>query len=86
MGYCRLGEASLLINKCLRYRAITNAYYRGAVGAILAFDLTRKVTLENTEKWFNELKLHADPNIVILLVGNKTDLSDQRVLIVNFIF
>jgi GTPase SAR1 family protein len=45
----------------------------------LAFDLTRKVTLENTEKWFNELKSHADPNIVILLVGNKTDLTELRV-------
>ncbi|KAM3135406.1 Ras- protein yptc6 [Paramecium bursaria] len=63
-----------------RFRAITNAYYRGAAGAIIVFDVTRAVTLENVEKWFKELNQHADANIVTLLVGNKTDLTEERVV------
>ena len=61
-----------------RYRAITNAYYRGAVGALLVYDVTSQQSFHNVEKWLKELKQFADSNIVILLVGNKTDLKDQR--------
>ncbi|XP_023003676.1 ras-related protein RABA1c-like [Cucurbita maxima] len=57
-----------------RYRAITSAYYRGAVGALLVYDVTRHATYENVEKWLKELKDHTDPNIVVMLVGNKSDL------------
>ncbi|CAM8983086.1 unnamed protein product [Rhodiola kirilowii] len=58
----------------LRYRAITSAYYRGAVGALLVYDVTRHVTFENVERWLKELRNHTDPNIVVMLVGNKSDL------------
>ncbi|KAK9665897.1 hypothetical protein RND81_14G144200 [Saponaria officinalis] len=57
-----------------RYRAITSAYYRGAVGALLVYDVTRKVTFENTARWLRELREHTDPNIVVMLIGNKSDL------------
>ncbi|CAK9321123.1 unnamed protein product [Citrullus colocynthis] len=57
-----------------RYRAITSAYYRGAVGALLVYDVTRHSTYENVEKWLKELRDHTDPNIVVMLVGNKSDL------------
>ncbi|CAN1283548.1 Ras-related protein RABA1c [Linum perenne] len=57
-----------------RYRAITSAYYRGAVGALLVYDVTRHATFENTERWLKELRDHTDPNIVVMLVGNKSDL------------
>lgn len=57
-----------------RYRAITSAYYRGAVGALLVFDVTRRATFENVERWLRELREHTDPNIVVMLVGNKSDL------------
>ncbi|KAG6581369.1 ras-related protein RABA1c-like [Cucurbita pepo subsp. pepo] len=57
-----------------RYRAITSAYYRGAVGALIVYDVTRHSTYENVEKWLKELRDHTDPNIVIMLVGNKSDL------------
>ncbi|KAH9608687.1 hypothetical protein KSS87_009152 [Heliosperma pusillum] len=57
-----------------RYRAITSAYYRGAVGALLVYDVTRKVTFENTARWLRELRDHTDPNIVVMLIGNKSDL------------
>ncbi|KAG0499316.1 hypothetical protein HPP92_004007 [Vanilla planifolia] len=54
------------------YRAITSAYYRGAVGALLVYDVTRHATFENTERWLRELRDHTDPNIVVMLVGNKS--------------
>ena len=54
-----------------RYRAITSAYYRGAVGALLVYDISKSLTFENVERWLKELRDHADANIVIMLVGNK---------------
>lgn len=62
----------------LRYRAITSAYYRGAVGALLVYDVTRNITFENVERWLKELRDHTDANIVIMLVGNKADLRHLR--------
>lgn len=57
-----------------RYRAITSAYYRGAVGALLVYDVTRHSTFENVERWLRELRDHTDPNIIVMLIGNKSDL------------
>ncbi|KAJ3441913.1 ras-related protein rab11 [Anaeramoeba flamelloides] len=61
-----------------RYRAITSAYYRGAVGAILVFDITKYSTFENCERWLNELREHSSEDIKIMLVGNKVDLKHLR--------
>ncbi|XP_054848165.1 ras-related protein Rab-11A-like isoform X1 [Eublepharis macularius] len=61
-----------------RYRAITSAYYRGAVGALLVYDIAKYLTYENAERWLKELQDHADTNIVIMLVGNKSDLRHLR--------
>ncbi|KAL8201492.1 hypothetical protein R6Q57_012831 [Mikania cordata] len=61
-----------------RYRAITSAYYRGAVGALLVYDVTRHVTFENVESWLKELRDHTDSNTVMMLVGNKSDLRHLR--------
>ena len=61
-----------------RYRAITSAYYRGAVGALLVYDLTKAATFENVERWLKELRDHADGGIAITLVGNKADLRHLR--------
>ncbi|XP_057375495.1 ras-related protein Rab-11A-like [Daphnia carinata] len=61
-----------------RYRAITSAYYRGAVGALLVYDIAKHLTYENVERWLKELRDHADQNIVIMLVGNKSDLRHLR--------
>ena len=52
-----------------RYRAITSAYYRGAVGALLVYDIAKHLTYENVERWLRELRDHADANIVIMLVS-----------------
>ena len=62
-----------------RYRAVTNAYYRDAVGALLVYDITSFRSFESVEeKWSRELYDNADQNIVVLLVGNKSDLEDRR--------
>ncbi|KAF7732061.1 Ras- protein Rab-11A [Apophysomyces ossiformis] len=61
-----------------RYRAITSAYYRGAVGALLVYDIAKHLTYENVTQWLNELRDHADSNIVVMLVGNKSDLRHLR--------
>jgi len=61
-----------------RYRAITSAYYRGAVGALLVYDISKHLSFENVERWLKELRDHAEPNIVVMLVGNKSDLRHRR--------
>lgn len=61
-----------------RYRAITSAYYRGAVGALLVYDIAKHLTFENAERWLKELRDHSDANIVVMLAGNKTDLKHMR--------
>lgn len=61
-----------------RYRAITSAYYRGAVGALLVYDITSLDSFNATGKWLTELRDHADSNIVVLLAGNKNDLAHLR--------
>lgn len=64
----------IMTNYFFRYRAITSAYYRGAVGALLVYDVTRHITFENVERWLKELRGHTDPNAVVMLIGNKSDL------------
>jgi len=61
-----------------RFRAVTSGYYRGAVGAMIVYDVTSKVTFKNVTRWLNELREMADPDILIMMVGNKCDLEQQR--------
>ncbi|EGR27312.1 ras oncogene family protein, putative [Ichthyophthirius multifiliis] len=61
-----------------RYKSITTAYYRGAVGALLIYDITKYLSFTNIQKWLNEIRDHAEPHIVIMLVGNKSDLKHLR--------
>lgn len=56
----------------------TNRYYRGAVGALLVYDISKHLTYESAERWLKELYDHADPHIVVMLVGNKRDLDSLR--------
>ncbi|XP_074576915.1 ras-related protein RABA5a-like [Curcuma longa] len=61
-----------------RFKAVTSAYYRGAVGALLVYDISRRRTFESIGRWLNELHVHSDMNVMVILVGNKTDLKDAR--------
>ncbi len=54
------------------------SYYRGAVGALIVYDITKAITFKNVEKWLQEMHEHADKDIVIMLVGNKLDLKASR--------
>nr|XP_028943511.1 ras-related protein RABA5a isoform X2 [Malus domestica] len=54
-----------------RFRAVTSAYYRGAVGALLVYDISRRQTFDSIGRWLNELH-------ITILVGNKSDLKDAR--------
>ncbi|KAK9743205.1 hypothetical protein RND81_03G224100 [Saponaria officinalis] len=61
-----------------RYRAVTSAYYRGALGAVVVYDITKRQTFDHVARWVDELRAHADTSIVIMLIGNKADLADKR--------
>ncbi|KAE8726101.1 Ras-related protein RABA3 [Hibiscus syriacus] len=61
-----------------RYRAVTSAYYRGALGAMLVYDITKRQTFDHVARWLEELRAHADSSIVIMLIGNKADIVDHR--------
>jgi Ras-related protein Rab-2A len=60
------------------FRSITRSYYRGAAGALLVYDITRRDTFQHLSKWLEEAKSHAQPTMVILLIGNKSDLEHRR--------
>nr|WDA42974.1 RABA3 [Fagopyrum tataricum] len=61
-----------------RYRAVTSAYYRGALGAMMVYDITKRQSFDHVARWVSELRAHADKSIVIMLLGNKADLTAQR--------
>ena len=61
-----------------RYRSITSAYYKGAKGALIVYDITRRTSFDNIDKWISDLKLNGDKNICIIILGNKSDLADKR--------
>eukprot|EP00924_Labyrinthula_sp_SR-Ha-C_P004557 maker-scaffold_1-snap-gene-4.21-mRNA-1 protein AED:0.12 eAED:0.12 QI:0/1/0.8/1/1/1/5/73/220 len=60
------------------FRSITRSYYRGAAGALLVYDITRKDTFEHLSRWLEEAKQNANENMVIMLIGNKADLEARR--------
>ena len=66
-----------------RYKSITNAYYKGAQGAFLVYDITNKSSFLNIDKWIRDLKNNGDEKIVLFLIGNKNDLNDDRVIDTN---
>ena len=61
-----------------RYKSITAAYYKGAKGAMIVYDVTNKESFDNVDKWHNEIKEKASKTINIMMIGNKTDLTDSR--------
>lgn len=61
-----------------RFRAVTSAYYRGAVGALVVYDISRMTTFESVDRWLQELNTHSDTTVVKMLVGNKSDLENIR--------
>ncbi|RZC54695.1 hypothetical protein C5167_013547 [Papaver somniferum] len=60
------------------FRSITRFYYRGAAGALLVYDITRRETFNHLASWLKYLRQHANANITIMLIGNKGDLAHRR--------
>ncbi|KAI1083846.1 GTP-binding protein rab2 [Whalleya microplaca] len=60
------------------YKSVTRSYFRGASGALLVFDITRKATFEHVTDWLNDLRAIAEPDIVVILVGNKLDRAQEH--------
>ncbi|GLT64824.1 hypothetical protein SLA2020_372930 [Shorea laevis] len=61
-----------------RFRAVTSAYYRGAVGALVVYDITRRTSFDSVKRWLEELSMHCDTAVARMLVGNKCDLENIR--------
>lgn len=57
------------------YKSITRSYFRGASGALLVFDITRRATFQSATSWLHDLRQIAEDNLIIVLVGNKADLA-----------
>jgi len=53
-------------------------YYRGAAAAIVVYDITNRDTFQRAKQWVKELQRQGNPNIVIALAGNKSDLNSKR--------
>lgn len=60
------------------FRSITRSYYRGAACALLVYDVTRKETFKHLESWLEDAIENGNPDMVIVLVGNKSDLNQKR--------
>lgn len=61
-----------------RFRTITTAYYRGAMGILLVYDITKEKSFQNVDGWIRNISAHAAPDVVVMLVGNKSDLESKR--------
>uniref|UniRef100_A0A914Z9W7 Ras-related protein Rab-2A n=1 Tax=Panagrolaimus superbus TaxID=310955 RepID=A0A914Z9W7_9BILA len=60
------------------FRSITRSYYRGAAGALLVYDITRRDTFNHLTSWLEDARQHSNSNMVIMLIGNKSDLEARR--------
>lgn len=61
-----------------RFRTLTSSYYRGAQGVILVYDVTNRDSFEKLRVWFQELNTYSNGDAIKIVVGNKTDVDNQR--------
>ncbi|KAI8869572.1 ras-related protein rab-2-like protein [Ramicandelaber brevisporus] len=62
------------------FRSITRSYYRGAAGALLVYDITRRETFDHLAMWLDDARRHSNTNTTITLVGSKSDLEAKRTI------
>jgi len=60
------------------FRSITRSYYRDAAGALLVYDITRRESFNHLTRWLEEARQNGNPNMTIMLIGNKCDLEHRR--------
>jgi len=64
-----------------KYRVVRSMYFQGCAGALLVYDVTRYNTLESIDSiWLRDFKKYVKKEGVFILIGNKSDLKDQRVV------
>ncbi|XP_034482425.1 ras-related protein Rab-43 [Drosophila innubila] len=61
-----------------RFRTITQSYYRANNGVIIVYDITKRATFANLQKWIEEVRRYTASNVLIILIGNKCDLEEER--------
>ncbi|KAF5840580.1 Rab8/RabE-family small GTPase [Dunaliella salina] len=61
-----------------RFRTITSAYYRGAMGILLLYDVTDEASFNNIRNWMRNIEQHASDNVNKILVGNKSDMANEK--------
>jgi len=60
------------------FKSITRSYYRGAAGALLVYDITRRDTFTHLTRWLEEVRQNGNPDTTIMLIGNKSDQDSRR--------
>lgn len=63
-----------------RFHTITTSYYRGAMGIMLVYDITNAKSFENIAKWLRNIQEHANEDVEKMILGNKCDMDDKRVI------
>jgi small GTP-binding protein len=61
-----------------RFRTITTAYYRGAMGIMLVYDITNEKSFENIKNWIRNIEENASADVEKMLLGNKCELNEKR--------
>ena len=64
----------------LRFHTITTSYYRGAMGIMLVYDITNAKSFDNIAKWLRNIDEHANEDVERMILGNKCDMEDERVI------
>ena len=64
-----------------RFRTITTAYYRGAMGIMLVYDITNEKSFDNIKNWIRNIEEHASADVEKMILGNKCDMNDRRQVI-----
>lgn len=60
-----------------RFQSMRHIFYKGSLGALVTYDITRRQSFENLKRWIKEAK-NESPRIMLIMVGNKNDLEDMR--------
>uniref|UniRef100_A0A2P2HZV3 Ras-related protein Rab-10-like n=1 Tax=Hirondellea gigas TaxID=1518452 RepID=A0A2P2HZV3_9CRUS len=63
-----------------RFHTITTSYYRGAMGIMLVYDITNPKSFDNIAKWLRNIDEHANKDVEKMILGNKCDMEDKRVI------
>ncbi|XP_060700377.1 ras-related protein Rab-37-like isoform X5 [Hemiscyllium ocellatum] len=63
-----------------RFRSVTHAYYRDAQALLLLYDITSKSSFDNIRAWLTEVHEYAQQDVVIMLLGNKADITSERAI------